>query len=168
MTAKEGFSSKLVTAILFAVVLLLFGCVDLSISNAYPLVPFSLIVAYSCFAQGPSLVVALGLLSGVVMDSFASKAYCFNTLALGLISCGCYLLSAFVFNKNLKATLALCFLLASVYFIFYWLIFICFSVSFEDSVTYLLQYALPSSVYTSLFSAPFYFIFKKLDSLKAR
>lgn len=141
------------------------GGIDISIGHAYPFIILALLVAFSVFAKVSHAAVA-GLISGAFIDSVSTGSYCFNSIALLLLAVGACLLSANVFNKNLKAVFALCFLSAVVYYLFYWLVFIAFSVKGNENIEYLLRYALPSALYTSFFAIPFYLIYKHWNKIK--
>ena len=133
--------------------------INLTAFGAYPLIALSLLVAYSGYAPLTRSAVA-GLLCGIVLDSIALDCYCFNSVIFFLLAVLANLLAERVFNRNLKATVCLCFILCWVYYISYWLIFLSLSLKFSESVRYLLQYALPSCIYTAITVIPFYFIYK--------
>lgn len=150
---------------LFAAAILLFGNtgISLHIKHAYPFLVLSLLTAYSCFYSVSRAALA-GFLAGAFIDSVASGSYCFNTLALMLLAVAANRLSNSVLNKNLKACLALCFFISLIYYSFYWIFFIAFSLGFKENLGYLLQYALPSCIYTAVLVVPFYFLYKKIKS----
>lgn len=160
---KRRFGVALLNFVLFAAAILLFGNtgIRLHIKHAYPFLILSLLTAYSCFS-GVSRAALAGFLSGAFIDSVASGSYCFNTLAFMLLAVAASRLSSSVFNKNLKACITLCFLVTAAYYLLYWIIFIAFSLDFKGNSQYLLQYALPSCIYTTVFVIPFYFLYKKL------
>lgn len=167
LTKRRRRNIIFLNVLIFSLCILLFGNADISLklNHATPFILLSLLVAFSVFSKTSYSAVA-GFISGAFVDSIANSSYCFNTLALMLLAVGASLLSDRVFNKNLKAVVALCFLTTAVYYIFYWLIFINPSVSTTDSIAYLLQFALPSSLYTTLFIFPFYFLYKHWDKLR--
>ncbi len=136
--------------------------ISLAIKGVSPILVLSLLVPFASFFS-PIMSAVAGFLCGAVLDSISADCYCFNTLALLVLSVLANLLATHIFNRNLKATLSLCLLIAVLYHIFYWLLFIAFSISFSDNLRYLLQMAFPSCVYTSVISLPFYFIFGKLS-----
>ena len=135
--------------------------VDISIKTATPFILLPLITAYAIFAPF-GLCMAAGLISGALIDSVSTKAYCFNTIALMLIAVLVCIASAYLFNKNLKSAIVLALLTAAFYYIFLWLFFYNGTGSMQDSIGYLLKYALPSAVYSSAFIFPFYYLFKFL------
>ncbi len=164
--------NRKITAIIFLMFFLsltLFGGsgVNLSIMGAYPLLFLSLLVAFSGYTSVfPSAMT--GLACGIVLDSVELDSCCFNALCLMLLAVLSNLLAERVFNRNLKATVFLCLLISSVYYLFYWLFFMAFGLSFNSSIEYLLQIALPSSVYTAATIIPFYYIFKYFKKLKSQ
>lgn len=157
----------LLNILLFALCILLYGNAGtiLKLNHATPFILLSLLVAFSVFSK-ISLSAVAGFISGAFIDSIANSSYCFNTIALMLLAVGVSLLSDRVFNKNLKGVTALCFLSCAAYYLFYWLIFINPSVDTTDSIAYLLQFALPSIIYTTLFIFPFYFLYRYWNKLK--
>ena len=149
---------------IFFLCLTLFGGsgISLAIKGVSPILAISLLVPFaSFFPPIPSAV--MGFLCGAVLDSISADSYCFNSLCLLLLSFLANYLAHAIFNRNLKASIALCFLITFLYHIFYWLSFLAFSISFSDNLRYLLQTALPCCVYTAVISVPFYFIFRKLS-----
>ncbi len=150
--------------VMFFLSLTLFGGsgVSLTLFGATPLVALCLLTVFSAFSR-PAVSAMVGLACGIVTDSISSDSYCFNAIAFLILGMAASLLAEFVFNRNLSATAVLCFTLTLVYYIFYWLIFIAFSVSFKESTGYLLQWALPSCIYTALLSIPFYFIYRHFN-----
>lgn len=161
LTKRKKRSITALNILLFAACILLFGNagINLSIKHAYPFILLALLVAFSVFSKISHAAVA-GFISGAFIDSVASGSYCFNTVILMLLAVAAVLLSNNVFNKNLKAVITLCFLTTVVYYLFYWLIFINPPLKAGDSIAYILQYALPSCIYTTVFVLPFYFLYK--------
>ncbi len=152
--------------LLFALCILLYGnaAFDMSIKNAYPFIMLALLVAFSVFSKISHAAIA-GFICGAFADSIAANSYCFNTAALMCLTVGACLLSDNVFNKNLKAVITLCFLTVFCYYLLYWIFFI-IPVLSTGKVEYLLRFALPSAVYTTVFVIPFYFIYKYWYKLK--
>lgn len=137
--------------------------ISLAIKGVAPFLAISLLVPF-CEFYSLSHSAVVGLLCGAVADSISVNSYCYNTIALFLLAVLANLLAQWVFNRNLKASIALCFLLSCAYYLFYWLFFIAFSLEFSDNLRYLLQSALPSAVYTAVLSAPFYYIFRRVKN----
>lgn len=167
LTKQKQRSIRFLSFLLFGVCILLFGSasIDLSIKNAYPFIILALLVAFSVFSKVSHSAVA-GFICGAFADSIASETYCFNTIALMLLSVASCLIFDNLFNKNLKAAIFLCFLCTCIYYFFYFIFFIGPDVNISNSAEYLLQYALPSSAYTAVFVIPFYFIYKHWNRLR--
>lgn len=148
--------------VIFFLCLTVFGGsgISLAIRGVSPVLVLSLLVPFASFFS-PITCLVTGFVCGAVLDSISADSYCFNSLILLLLSFLANYLSHAIFNRNLKAEIALCFSITSLYHIFYWLLFIAFSISFSDNLRYLLQIALPSCVYTAALSVPFYFAFRK-------
>lgn len=142
------------------------GSISLKIMGASPFVTLCVLVVFSCFAK-PAVAAAVGFIVGAFTDSISTHSYCFNTILLFVLAVAASLLASNVFNRNLKATVALCFLISAVYHIAYWCFFIAFSVNLSQSTEYFLGFALPSVVYNAAISIPFYFIYKKFEKIKA-
>ena len=168
MTKKRHYGISAVIFLMFFLSLTLFSGsgINLSIFGAYPLLYLSLLTAFSGYSS-LSRSAAAGLICGIVLDSVTLGSYCFNSVCLMLLAVLGNLLAERVFNRNLKATVFLCLLISVIYYLFYWLIFIAFGLSFGSNLEYLLKFALPSSIYTALTVIPFYFIFKHFTKIKS-
>lgn len=164
LKTKRHWGIFALTVVMFFLSLTLFSGsgISLSVLGVAPLLVLSLLIPY-CAHNSVMASGVTGFLCGAVLDSVAADSYCFNTIALLILAVSANLLAHSVFNRNLKATIALSLLLSLIYFIFYWIIFIAFSLDFSGNSKYLLQIALPSSVYTAVLSAPFFFIFKHFE-----
>ncbi len=138
---------------------------DISIKTATPFLILPLLLAFSVFADVKKSALA-GFILGACADSVASGSYCFNTIALLIIGTAVCLTANNLFNKNIRATVALSLLTAVAYFFAQWLVFHAIGFSAKDSLEYLFSYSLPSAIYTSVFAIPFYFIFKTFDKIK--
>ena len=161
LTKSKKISIAFLKFLLFTVCILLFGSsvIDLSIKTAYPFIVLALLVASAVFSKLSHCAFA-GFICGAFVDSITSGTYCFNTITLMLLAVAACLFSDNVFNKNLKATITLCFICTFVYYLCYWLLFIRPAISTTANPQYILQYAIPSSLYTTVFVIPFYFIYK--------
>ena len=131
----------------------------LSIEHASPFILLALLTAFATYSEVGFAAVA-GAVSGAFVDSIAAGSYCFNTIALMLLSVMVCLFSNSVFNRNLKAAVTLCFIISLIYFISHWLTFNAFKASAGDNIEYLLHSALPSALYTSVFIFPFFFLYR--------
>lgn len=152
------------TIVIFTVSLLFEGntLIDISIKNATPLIAIPLVAGYSIFASINRSAVA-GIIAGAMLDSFSSGSYCFNTICFLLIGVLTSLAANNLFNKNIRAAIALAVIISALYFIARWLVFMAFGVGIVNSLAYLLSYALPSSLYSAAFIFPYFYIFRYLS-----
>lgn len=157
----------IINVLLFLSVILLGnnGVVDFSIKNATPFFVLPLLCAFAMFNSFEGSVAA-GLLSGIIIDSVSVKTYCFNAIIFVVLSTFINLASNSLFNKNLKASIAVSVIVCFSYFIAYWLVFMAFGVGIENSLLYLLEYGIPSAVYSAVFVIPFYFLYRYFDKIK--
>lgn len=139
--------------------------IDISIKTATPLLLLPLLTAFSVFAPIGSAAAA-GFVSGAFLDSVAGSTYCFNTIVFMLIGVFVSLVANNLFNKNIFAAAVLSLITSGAYYLLLWLCFHCIGASAENSIGYLLRYALPSAVYTAVFIFPFYFLYKYFNKIK--
>lgn len=137
--------------------------IDISIKNATPMLLLPLITAFSLFSPMGSALAA-GFISGALIDSIAQSSYCFNTVVLILIAVTVNLIANNLFNKNLFSAVVLCLMTCGVYYLLIWIFFHLVGRSVEDSLGYLLSYALPSALYSAVFILPFYCLYKFLKN----
>jgi len=135
---------------------------DISIKTATPLLFLPLLTAFAVFSTALPAA-AMGMLCGAFLDSVSYGSYCFNTIALMVLSVLAYLIANNLFNKNLKSSIVLSIMISAIYFLALWAVFHTFNKTFEDSFGYLFRYAFPSAVYSAVFVIPFYFIYKKIN-----
>ena len=164
---KNTFFIIITNALMFTVLLLFhYSGATIAISTANPMAALALLAAIIMYA-GEAAGVLTGVLLGIVLDSVTSTPIGFNTVTLTVLSFLAMLISHFLFNRNLKAALTLCLLFSFAYFFARWLVLFAFAGDTAGSYMYLIRYALPSAVYTTVFIIPFYyaekFIFKKLN-----
>lgn len=138
--------------------------INLSIKTATPMILLPLLCAFSFFSEIRYCVI-VGLISGAFVDSISSKSYCFNTILLMIIAVSVCLCANNLFNKNIRAAFVLTLLASIIYFILLWFFFYSFGSDIESSIGYLLKYALPSAIYSTLFAIPFYFIYKAFNKI---
>lgn len=141
--------------------------IDISIKTATPMLVIPLVCAYAFFANLQHCII-VGAVTGAFIDSVSYGAYSFNTVAFMLLAVAVTLASNNLFNKNIRAAVVLTLLTAAVYYIFLWLFFYIVPHDMKSSLGYLLKYALPSAVYSTAFIFPFYYIYKKFNSIKER
>lgn len=163
---KSSVAIRVLTTLTFVFVCLFFsiGAIDLSIKNATPFTVLSLLTAYALFVS-PTRSAVVGLAVGIFLDSTSGSTHCFNSIALMLITLFVCLIANNIFNKNLKASLIISLLAAVSYFVLYWGFFYIIGCSLRESLTYLINYGLPSAVYTAIFILPFYYLFKFFQKL---
>lgn len=143
----------------FAFIIHYTDIIDIGIRNAEPLIILPLLTAFSMFG-GVGVSAAVGLITGIFMDSSASGAVCFNAAVLMLSAAMVSVLSERLFNRNIRSAVLLCLLTSLFYFLLRWLCFYSFGIGPQDNLTYLLSYAFPSILYTAVFIFPFYFIYR--------
>jgi len=141
--------------------------IDISIKNATPLLTLPLLCGFAIFAS-VSHSAAVGFIIGAVLDSTASDSYCFNTICFLLLGVFVCLSSNNLFNKNIRASTALAVIISVIYFTARWLCFMAFGVGMQNSLLYLLSYALPSAIYSAVFVFPFFYIFRHWSKPKTR
>lgn len=124
-----------------------------------------LLVAFSM--NHPPITSALaGMLSGIVMDSSAHGAYCFNAIILLLLGTFISVSSSTLFNKNLPSAVVISLICSVIYYLAHWVIFHTFSEGITNGVSFLLEISLPSAILTALFIFPFYFLYKYVEKIK--
>ena len=167
MTKKRHWGIKFLCFIMFFLSLTLFGGSGFSLAlwGVSPILVFSLLTVYASHSS-ITLTVTVSIICGIVSDSVSTEGYCFNTIAFLILSLSANLLAEYVFNRNLRATVTLCFILTLVYYLAYWVVFSAFVLAASESMRYLLQWCFPSAIYTALLTVPFYFIFEKFKKIK--
>ncbi len=167
MEKKRHFGIKFLCFIMFFLALTLFGGSGFSLTlwGVSPILVLSLLTVYSSHSS-ITLTVTVSLICGVVTDSVSTEGYCFNTIAFLILGLSANLLAEYVFNRNLKATITLCFVLTLIYYLAYWVIFSAFVLTTSESMRYIFQWCFPSAIYTALLAIPFYFIFEKFKRIK--
>lgn len=157
----------LILNILIFFLTLLFYYTDflsLSIKGISPLLILPLITAFSLF-HSPLRSGFVGLICGIFMDSTTTGSLCFNAIALLLIGAFVSVASNNLFNKNIQSAAVLSLIVCALYFIAQWLCFHINNVSLSDALIYLLKYAFPCAVLSSIFIIPYYYIYKHFYKL---
>ncbi len=157
----------LINILIFLLIIVLssIDSIDISIKNATPFLPLPLIAAFACFHSVEKSAV-VGLITGICLDSIALNSYCFNAVAFLALGTFVALSGNTLFNKNIRASVAVSIIVCFVYFVFYWLCFMAFGTGIKNSLIYLLQYAVPSAAYSALFIFPFYYLYRFLNKYK--
>lgn len=143
----------------FVILFTVSGVIDINIKNATPLLLIPLITAFSIFNPVGKSVVA-GLVAGACLDSVQIGSYCFNTIAFLILAVMVYLISNNLFNKNIQSAVTLCLIVSLLYFIAKWGIYFTAGLNMKDSAEYLLSYALPSALYSTVFIFPLYYLYR--------
>ncbi len=139
------------------------GLFKLSSLHANPMIILAFLVAFSMFAtELQAALVGLGV--GIFADAFSSSGSVFHTLLFFILATVISVLVHYVLNNNFRCALMLIILSSACYYLFRWLFCYAFTESVNDSAGYIMLYALPSVIYTSLFIIPFYFLEKKVFS----
>ena len=146
----------IINLLLFFPVIILGGndIIDISIKNATPFLALPLLCGFAIFSSMETAVI-VGLLTGILLDGVSIGTYCFNAITFVVLGAFVCLASNTLFNKNLRAAIALSVITCFSYFVAYWLCFAAFGVGIVNSLIYLLQYAVPSEFYSSLLIIPF-------------
>ena len=167
MTKNKHWGIRILCFVMFFFSLTLFGGSGFSLTlwGISPILVLSLLTVFSSHSSVTATVI-VSLVCGLVTDSVSTEGYCFNTIAFLILGLSANLLAEYIFNRNLKATVTLCFILTLIYYLAYWVIFSAFVLSSSESMRYLLQWCLPSALYTALLTIPFYFIFEKFRKIK--
>ena len=138
--------------------------IEIKISTASVLLILPSLTAFSLF-HSPLVSSLAGLFCGIFMDACAARVYCFNSIILICICCFVSLSSSSFFNKNIPSAAVLSLITCSLYFVAEWIVFHTKIENFNDSLIYLLIYALPSAVLSSIFIFPFYFLYKHFHKI---
>ena len=137
----------------------------LQIRKATPLLLFPFLTAFAINNEElPSFTA--GLLIGICLDAVTIGSFCFNTIVLALIGAATSFTSKYLFNKNIRAAIVLALFGALIYFIFNWLFKFAFVSGVKNSIIYLLEYAIPSAIYTAVFVIPAFYLQRKLQKLR--
>lgn len=157
----------IINILLFFAVIIFSGndIIDISIKNATPFLALPLLCGFAIFSSFESAVIA-GLLTGIMLDSVSLGSYCFNAMVFLILGAFISISSNTLFNKNIRAAIALSVIVCFIYFTAYWLVFEAFGKGLENSLIYLLQYAVPSAAYSAIFIIPFYYLYKHFDKIK--
>ena len=167
MTKNRHWGLKIAYILIFFLSLTLFGGsgISLAVLGVSPLLVLSVLTAFASYSR-ISVTVLTAVLCGIITDSVSANGYCFNTIAFLIFGVLANLLAEHVFNRNFRATAVLCFSLTFTYYLAYWLCFSAFVLKFNESMRYILQWCLPSAIYTAVLCVPFYFLFKKFKQIK--
>ena len=139
---------------------------SLRIGTATPLLILPLLTAFSIF-NSPAKSVVMGFIAGAALDSI-SLSFGFNTVCLMILSLAVCLAANNLFNKNIGAAFTLTLLASAVYKILWWFFNYFFVLDIKESFALLLQYVLPSALYSAVFILPLFYIYKWLNKIKTQ
>lgn len=134
--------------------------------HATPLLLLPFLVTFSMYREELTAALA-GLAVGILMDSISVGSLGFHTVFFFLVGFSVSFILHFYFNNNLQSALLLSILCSLIYYLARWLIFFLLRGRLEDGSFYLFRVALPSLIYTNLFTVPFFF-FQRAFSQKVR
>lgn len=165
--AKKHYGISLLNFLLFCLLFLLHysGIFTIRFLHATPLLLLPYLVAFSMFCEEIAAAFA-GLATGIFMDSVTSGSSCFHTVVFLLIGLFVSFTVHFLFNNNIRSAVLLSLLATLVYYLLRWLIFYTIGQTVADSLRYLLQFALPSVIYTNLFIIPFYYLHRRFFRIR--
>lgn len=105
-----------------------------------------------------------GLLCGLLLDCYGAQGGIYSTVALFLLGGVCGFLGRFVMAENFLAALTLTAGVTFLYLAGKWIVFQLILSPICD-FHYLLLYSLPTFVYTTLFTVPFYWLARGLHRI---
>ena len=140
---------------LLVIILQASGLFTLQIATASAVLILPMII-YGGFYFGCFTGALIGFIGGVLTDAFSSTAY-YNTIALTICGFACGMIMMYLFNRNFAAAFVLNPSVSFLYFFFKWL----FVYAFKDSASgfVLVNYTLPSFLYTAVLGVLMYFVF---------
>ena len=164
MTSRKNiFMLRFINAILF--ILLIFvqynGVFSIKIGFANPSLPLSLLICTAMFSSELTAAIT-GLVVGIFVDGVASTPTGFNAILFLLFGLSISLIVRHLFNNNIYSAIALCSLFTFIYLVLRWAFCLAFFATLTENLTYIMQTILPSVLYTTFFSIPFYFCEKAL------
>lgn len=129
--------------------------------QANPMLPLALLIPICMFSSEITAAIS-GLIVGIFMDSVAATPQGFNAITLMILGLVAALIIRHLFNNNILSSVALCALCTTVYFLLRFIFCFAFSVSLTENLTYLMQTAFPSVLYTAVLTVPFYYLERAL------
>ena len=139
------------------------GVFSIKILNANPFIPLALLVTVCMFASHLTSAMT-GLYVGIFLDSSAATPQGFHAILFLLLGLAVSLTAHYLFNNNIFSAVALCAIASGIYFILRWIFCYSFALEFTQSLNYIMRYALPSVLYTTVFSVPLYYLERYLYS----
>ena len=162
---KRIFLLRFINAILFLVAISLQynNIFSLKILTANPMLSLSLLVGIAMFSSEFTATIT-GLVVGIFIDGVSSTVPGFHAICFLLLALGAALTVRHLFNNNVFSAVALCLIGSSIYYILRWALCIASHLSLNENLTYLMQTAFGSVLYTCAFVIPIYFLEKFLYS----
>lgn len=152
-------------AIFFLLILLHFSVSTFHFHYATTVLWLAYFVAFAMFCEELSATVC-GFVIGFFVDAVSSAGSVYHTFFLGILGLAVSLLVHYWLNQNIRTALVLSFFSVMLYYFFRWLFFHAIGGVSTDSLLYLLKYAFPSVLLTSVFIIPFYYLNRKLHRIK--
>lgn len=156
---KRHFGIALLQFLMFCLLFLLHfsGILTIRSLHATPAILLPFLVTF-CMFTGELSSALTGLIIGIFMDAFTSGGSYLHTFYFFILGCLVSILVHYLLNNNFKSAIMLSLVASLIYYFLRWFFFHAFNSSVVDSTGYLMQYALPSVIYTNLFAVPFYFL----------
>lgn len=126
--------------------------------RAMPLIP--LVVCIGMFERDWGSA-ALGLFAGLLWDGVSAHGQGFRSIYLMIIGCVCGLLLHYFMRRNLITALLLTSVALIVHNLLYWVFFLLIP-GYDGAVSLLLEFYLPSCLYSLIFMPLFFAIMKSL------
>ncbi len=165
---KRNYFAALINAMLIALLFLMHysNLPDISIYNISPMILLPFAVSLSMFYDELGATVSCTVI-GIFADSASISSSYFHTFFFFLLGFGVSLMMHYMLNNNIRCAVMLAVVLSAAYFVLKWAFFYAFS-GLNNSVEYLMQYALPSVLYTAAFIIPFYYLQRAIFRFKTK
>lgn len=165
---KRNYFAAVINAFLIIILFLLHytQLLDITVYGVSPMLLLPFLVSFSIFTEEMPATFT-GALIGIFADSSASGSSCFHTIFFFLTGFAVSLTMHYLLNNNIRSAIMLSLLTSVFYFVLRWLFFHAFS-GVDNSTEYLMQYALPSVVYTAVFIFPFYYLQRIIFRFKTK
>ncbi len=135
----------------------------LKIGNAYPF-PIIAAVITVAYYHGEWVGFYSGLTVGIFADAVTAEVIVANTLTLSVVGCLAGFLLRFYMNKNIFSAAFLSLCGAAIFFTVKWISYFT-AIGFQDGLTYLLFFALPSAIYSAVFIFPLFYLGKLIKKI---
>ncbi|MBE6728458.1 MAG: hypothetical protein E7562_07415 [Ruminococcaceae bacterium] len=165
---KRNYISAIINAILISIIFLFHytNLFSITIYNVSPMLLLPFFVGFAIYSEEmPATFV--GAIIGFFADSTSSSGSYFHTFYFFILGLAISLMMHYLLNNNIRSAIMLSLVSSILYFVLRWLFFHAFSGS-DNSIEYLMQYALPSVIYTSVFIFPFYYLQRFIFRFKVK